>query len=157
MGCFIEYFTASSLGDICYCAVTVFDRNPRSMRDRKVDILIGDNRWIEFISLNGRHDFAVDIDQYMVGLWPLIERLETNCVADCCGFGAFNFTANFIHAMIDGLDCAELLAACDQAQRDITNVASSVVVSNRMNNLSDKRVMLRLIEHIQNCIHSHAN
>lgn len=124
------------------------------MRNHRDDILIGDDQWIEFISLEGRDDRLVEIDSYLVGLWPLIERLETECVAACCGFDAFDFTSEAILAALNGLDRASLLAACDQAQHDIAHVDSSIVVSHRMNNLADKQVMLQLLAHLHRCIAS---
>lgn len=126
------------------------------MSDHQDDIFIGENHWIEFINLEGRYHLAVEIDPYLNDLWPLIERLETDCVAACCGFDAFDFTSEAIHMVMDGLDRARLLTACDEAQRNIRNVPSTVVVSKRMNNLADKQVMLQLIGHIHNCISSPA-
>ena len=59
-----------------------------TQRDHQYDIQIGDDAWIEFISLDGRYEQAIDIDPLLGELWPLICLLETHCVADCCGMDA---------------------------------------------------------------------
>jgi hypothetical protein len=122
------------------------------MRQHKDDILIGDDKWIEFISLEGRYDQAVEVDQYLNGLWPLIEKLETHCVAGCCGFDAFDFTQDGIYQALDNLNCHQLLEACTVAQNLIWSVESTVIVSTRMNNLADRHVFMQLLEHVENCI-----
>lgn len=126
------------------------------MRDHKDDILIGDDQWIQFISLDGRYQLAIEVDEHLGDLWPLIENLETYCVAGCCGFDAFDFTSDAIHSTIQGMNCLQLLRACKQAQESIAAVDSSVVVSTRMNNLADKAVMLMLLQHIENSIKAFA-
>ncbi len=63
-----------------------------TQRDRQYDIQIADDAWIEYIDIEGRYDQATDIDALLDGLWPLICRLETHCVAGCCGMDAYDFT-----------------------------------------------------------------
>ncbi|MDN2714282.1 DUF6331 family protein [Janthinobacterium sp. SUN120] len=120
-------------------------------RDRQYDIQIGDDAWIEFISLDGRYDQAIDIDALLNGLWPLICRLETYCVAGCCGMDAFDFTPEGIAAALVDLDRAQLHAACAQARIAVAAAASDVFTSNTLNHMADKRVFLQLLEHVERC------
>ena len=121
-------------------------------RDRQYDIQIGDETWIEFISLDGRYDQAIDIDALLDGLWPLICRLETHCVAGCCGMDAYDFTREGVATALLELDRAHLHAACVAARIAVTATASDVLLSNTMNHFTDKRVFLQLIEHLDECI-----
>lgn len=121
-------------------------------RDRQYDIQIGDDAWIEFIDLDGRYDQAVDIDALLGELWPLICRLETHCVAGCCGMDAYDFTPEAIATALLELDRAQLHASCAQAKIAVTAVASDVLLSSTMNHYADKRVFLQLLEHLDACI-----
>ncbi|WP_332860288.1 DUF6331 family protein [Janthinobacterium svalbardensis] len=121
-------------------------------RDRQYDIQIGDDAWIEFIDLDGRYAQAIDIDALLGELWPLICRLETHCVAGCCGMDAYDFTREGIATALLELDRAQLHAACAQARAAVTAVASDVLLSNTMNHMVDKRVFLQLLDHLDACI-----
>lgn len=121
------------------------------MRRNKDDILIGDDKWIEFISLDGRHDQAVAIDHYLDGLWPLIQKLETQCVAACCGFDAFDFTEDAIREAVGDMNCDQLRIVLTEAKNKIEVIGSDVIVSTRMNNLADRKVLMQLLDHIERC------
>jgi len=121
-------------------------------RDHKYDIPIGEDAWIENIDIAGRYAQAVDIDAHLAGLWPLLERLETECVADCCGFDAYDFTREGIAAALPGLEPTQLHAAYAAATRALAALPGDVILSSRMNNLAHKRMLLRLLEHIDSCI-----
>ena len=121
-------------------------------RDRQYDIQIGDETWIEFISLDGRYDQAIDIDAMLNGLWPLICRLETHCVAGCCGMDAYDFTREGIATALLELDRAHMHAACIKARDAVTAATSDVLTSATMNHYADKRVFLQLLEHLDECI-----
>ena len=120
-------------------------------RDRKHDIQIGDETWIEFISLDGRYEQALDIDALLAGLWPLICRLETHCDAGCCGIDAFDFTCESIDTALLELDRAQLHAACLQARAAVAAAGSDVLTSKTMNHIADKRVFLQLLGHLERC------
>ena len=121
-------------------------------RDRQYDIQIADDTWIEYLDIAGRYDQAIDIDALLDGLWPLICRLETHCVAGCCGMDAYDFTREAIVTALLELDRAQLHAACAAARIAVAATASDVLLSNTMNHYADKRVFLQLIEHLDECI-----
>ena len=121
-------------------------------RDRQYDIQIADDAWIEYIDIEGRYDQATDIDALLDGLWPLICRLETHCVAGCCGMDAYDFTREGVATALLELDCAHLHAACAAARMAVAATASDVLLSNTMNHYADKRVFLQLLAHLDECI-----
>ena len=123
-----------------------------TQRDHQHDIQIGDDAWIEFISLDGRYEQAIDIDPLLGELWPLICLLETHCVADCCGMDAYDFTREAVNTALLELDRAQLHGACAQAHSAVAAAASDVLLSNTMNHYADKRVFLQLLEHLDKCI-----
>ena len=85
-------------------------------------------------------------------LWPLICRLETHCVAGCCGMDAYDFTREGVATALLELDRAQLHAACMAAKEAVTAAASDVLTSATMNHFADKRVFLQLLEHLDECI-----
>ena len=121
-------------------------------RDHQYDIQIAEDAWIEHIDLGERYAQAVGIDEHLEGLWPLICRLETHCVAGCCGIDAFDFTRAGVAAALLELDPAQLHAACAQARGAVAAAASDVFMSNTLNHIADQRVFLQLIEHLDRCI-----
>ncbi|WP_426088403.1 DUF6331 family protein [Janthinobacterium sp. PSPC1-1] len=121
-------------------------------RNRQYDIQIGDDAWIEYIDIAGRYDQATDIDALLDGLWPLICRLETHCVAGCCGMDAYDFTREGVATALLELDRAQLHAACATAKKAVTAAASDVLTSATMNHFADKRVFLQLLDHLDECI-----
>ena len=123
-----------------------------TQRDRQYDIQIADDAWIEYLDIEGRYDQAIDIDALLDGLWPLICRLETHCVAGCCGMDAFDFTREGIATALLELDRALMHAACVAAKAAVTAAASDVLTSTEMNHFADKRVFLQLLEHLNECI-----
>ncbi|MGX9729781.1 DUF6331 family protein [Janthinobacterium aestuarii] len=123
-----------------------------TQRDHQYDIQIGDDAWIEFISLDGRYEQAIDIDPLLGELWPLICLLEAHCVAGCCGMDAYDFTREAVNTALLELDRAQLHAACAQAHSAVAAAASDVLLSNTMNHYADKRVFLQLLEHMDECI-----
>ncbi|NUA31864.1 DUF6331 family protein [Cupriavidus basilensis] len=52
------------------------------------DISIGEDKWIPFIDLQGKYHDAVDIDEWLAPILPLLDWLETECIAGCCGIDA---------------------------------------------------------------------
>jgi hypothetical protein len=121
-------------------------------RDHRYDIQIADDAWIEYIDIAGRYDQAIDIDALLGELWPLIYRLETHCVASCCGMDAYDFTRTGIATALLELDHAQMHAACAAAKVAVTAVASDVLTSTAMNHFADKRVFLQLLDHLDACI-----
>ena len=124
-------------------------------REHQYAIQIADAEWIAYVPIDGDLANAIDIDGPLAGLWPLIDPLESHCVAGCCGFDAYDFTREGVEAALHGLDLAQLRAACAHARSAVAAAAGDVFVSARMNNYVHKVMLLRLLDHLDSCIASH--
>jgi hypothetical protein len=121
--------------------------------DRPVnDILIGDDEWIEFVDLEGRYDLAVEIDDCLTPISDLLECLERHCVAECCGFAAYDFTKKWVLNVTADLDHENLRCRIDDVIAEVSQKESSVLMSTRMNNLADRSVFLQLLKHIRDAV-----
>ncbi|AIO28077.1 DUF6331 family protein [Burkholderia cepacia] len=124
-------------------------------KPHKDDIGIGPDRWIEFGDLSGRQAQAVAIDPCLAAVMSLIDALETDCVAACCGIDAFGFWPDEIAVAVSTLDRAALARLADDllsVQRAIDALPSDLVVSTRMNQFFRKAVLLELLAHIRTTI-----
>lgn len=116
------------------------------------DIQIGPSRWIEFIDLDGRYDQAVPVDAVLAELSELWRALELRCVAECCGFRAFDFTPEGIANATADMDVSALRKSLNGAIREVAALDSTVVVSTLLNNLADRKTLLDLLSHVQSCL-----
>ncbi|VWB17701.1 hypothetical protein BLA6993_00665 [Burkholderia lata] len=124
-------------------------------KPHKHDISIGPDRWIEFGDLSDGHAQAAAIDPSLAEVMPLIEALETNCVAECCGIDAFGFWPDEIEVAVATRDRDALARLVDDllsVQRSIDALPSEIVVSTRMNHYFRKAVLLELLAHIRTTV-----
>lgn len=112
------------------------------------DIQIGEDEWIPFIALDGRWQDAATVDELLQPLSPLFDRLETHCVAGCCGLLAFDFLAESVDAAARELDCARLLQALETVAAAVGQLPQSVLLSQRLNNYIDKTTFLQLLRYL---------
>ena len=121
--------------------------------EHKNDILIADGVWIEVMDLAGCYAQAHEVDPYLHGLWQLLARLETQCVASCCGFDAYDFSGAAVHAALDapGADATAWRKALAEAMQAIA-AAPEALVSSTMNNYVDRRALLQLLAHLDSSI-----
>ena len=119
------------------------------------DLLIGEDEWITFV----QHDWAKEtwlyIDNILEPLEPLFSRLEKNCVAQCCGLGAFSFTREDIILATAQLETNPLADALNQAVRKLELLTNDVLGSKRLNNGIDRGTMIDLLRYIRDTITSH--
>jgi hypothetical protein len=121
----------------------------RSSTVPKNAILLGAGKWIEHIDLTGRYGAAVNVDLLLKGLEPVWSALETECVAGCCGFDAFDFSAENIAIATAKLNSAVVCAQLSKLRLELGSLGADVVVSQRLNNYADQRVFDALIAHLQ--------
>jgi hypothetical protein len=118
------------------------------MKPPKNAILLAEGRWIEFIELDGRYDSAMSIDHLLSDTGSLWASLEKFCVADCCGFDAFDFTLEAIKDASRFLDPAEQCHHIGRLKTALSEFGADVVVSKRLNNYADIRVFNALLDHL---------
>ncbi|MGS0891289.1 DUF6331 family protein [Burkholderia stagnalis] len=119
------------------------------------DISIGQDRWIETGDLADGHARAVDIDPCLALVMPLLDSLETHCVAGCCGIEAFDFWPDEIEAAAGSRHHDErvrLSGDLATVYRSIDGLPADVVVSTRMNQYFRKAVVLALLAHIRTVV-----
>ncbi len=116
------------------------------------DISVGPDRWITFIDLEERQSAAIEIDEILKPVFPFLELLENDCVAECCGIDAYTLWPDDIVEACRQFDPLELLQKIEQIRKRVSDTDGDVVVSHKINNYFDKGVFLRLIDHITSSI-----
>ena len=124
----------------------------KDSRPQPDDLLIGENRWITYV----QHDWAnikwYYIDEIIQPLSSLLERLQIDCVAECCGLDAFSFFPEDILGVTPEFEresTAELLTVAIAAVEQLT---ANALGSKLLNNAIDRETMLELLRHIRETV-----
>ena len=112
------------------------------------DISIGKDKWITFIELDGGQSSAIELDEILKPIEPFVTSLETECVAACCGIGAYALWPEDIATAAKHTDRAELRRCLDAVQTHIAKTNGDTFVSQRMNNFFHRATLLELFNHI---------
>lgn len=116
------------------------------------DISIGPDKWIKWVGLVESENNLFDMDEYLEPTKEFWLRLETDCVAACCGINAFVLWPENIRFAAADLDVDYLKACFNRLRKVIIESDCQIVNSTRLNNLFHKKVFLQLIDHILNCL-----
>ena len=111
-------------------------------------ILIGDNLFIEELPVdyNGK---LLDLDPYMAPLNIFFDKLEVECVRECCGIEAFSFMPEDIQKALVGLSAETVIIQLKAMQTAIEEQWWNKTVSSTiLNNNFDRKVFLQLLSHI---------
>lgn len=117
-------------------------------------ILIGNNLFIEELPVdyNGK---ILDLNPYIAPLNIFFDKLEVECVRECCGIQAFSFIPEDIHKALVGLSAETIVTQLKAMQTAIEEQWwYNTVGSNILNNNFDRKVFLQLLEHIIKTIES---
>jgi hypothetical protein len=120
------------------------------------DIAIGKDQWIRWVDIQGRREFAVDIDWLIAPMQEFWMLLESNCVAGCCGIDAFGLWPEDIQRASKGLADASLRDKFAALRTFVQQSGASTFVSTRLNNFFDRAVLLQLLDHISRHIATEA-
>jgi hypothetical protein len=113
-------------------------------------IRIGPDRWIEEIDLADQRSSAVDIDGLVSEFEALWAALETECEAQCCGFGAFDFAPAAIQRAASRLASTEDMGRkVGTLRTDLEALAADVYISRRLNCYCSRGAMDALLSHLQ--------
>lgn len=112
-------------------------------------ILLGEGKWIEHVDLTGRYESAVNIDLLVHGLESMWAALETECVAECCGLDAFDFSPESIKEAASKLDLRDTCVKLDSLQAQLSLLGADVLVSKRLNNYCDRIEFNALLDHLR--------
>lgn len=122
-----------------------------------MSILIGNNLFIEELPIdyNGK---ILDLDPYIVPLNAFFDKLEVECVRECCGIEAFSFMPENIHKALVGLSSESIVTQLKAMQTAIEEQWwYNTVGSTILNNNFDKKVFLQLLAHIIKTIEDNTN
>lgn len=111
-------------------------------------ILIGNNLFIEELPVdyNGK---LLDLDPYMAPLNIFFDKLEVECVRECCGIEAFSFIPDDIQKALVGLSAETIVTQLKAMQTAIEEQYWCKIVSSTiLNNNFDRKVFLQLLDHI---------
>jgi hypothetical protein len=113
------------------------------------DISIGKDKWIRWIHFDSTSDNDLfEIDDLLGPTFDFWDKLETQCVAGCCGIDAYTFWDDDIKFAVDKMDKAELIKNLLSAKTEIESRSETIVISRKLNNLIDKSVFIQLLDHI---------
>ena len=120
-------------------------------------ILIGNNLFIEELPIdyNGK---LLDLDPYIAPLNAFFDKLEVECVRECCGIQAFSFMPEDIQKALVGLSVETIVTQLKAMQTAIEEQWwYNTVGSTILNNNFDKKVFLQLLAHIIKTIEDNTN
>ena len=111
-------------------------------------ILIGNNLFIEELPVDYSGKL-LDLDPYIVPLNTFFDKLEVECVRECCGIEAFSFMPEDIHKALVGLSAETIVTQLKAMQTAIEEQWWCKTVSSTiLNNNFDRKVFLQLLNHI---------
>ena len=111
-------------------------------------ILIGNNLFIEELPVDYSGKL-LDLDPYIVPLNTFFDKLEVECVRECCGIEAFSFMPEDIHKALVGLSAKTVITQLKAMQTAIEEQYwCKTVGSTILNNNFDRKLFLQLLNHI---------
>ena len=111
-------------------------------------ILIGNNLFIEELPVDYSGKL-LDLDSYIAPLNAFFDKLEVECVRECCGIEAFSFMPEDIHKALAGLSAETVITQLKAMQTAIEEQWwYKTVGSTILNNNFDRKVFLQLLNHI---------
>ena len=111
-------------------------------------ILIGKKLFIEELQIDYSGKM-LDLDPYIAPLNTFFDRLEVECVRECCGIEAFSFMPEDIQKALVGLSVETVITQLKAIQTAIEEQWGYKTVSSTiLNNNFDRKVFLQLLDHI---------
>lgn len=112
------------------------------------DIHIGEKERIHWQDVDYSTGSTYDID-YAINQHPdFWSALQIFCTPDCCGLDAFRFYPDDIADASKQVDKAILKQVLTKLRRDIVDSGKEVITSSILNNLVDKTIFIKLLDHI---------
>ena len=113
-----------------------------------MSILIGNNLFIEELPVDYSGKL-LDLDPYIALLNAFFDKLEVECVRECCGIEAFSFMPEDIQKALVGLSVETIVTQLKAMQTAIEEQYwCKTVGSTILNNNFDRKVFLQLMNHI---------
>lgn len=117
--------------------------------DELKDIKIGpgNNDWIEWIEFDPDKSELLDVDLLILERKEFWDKLEVECVKECCGFDAYSFYPETISAAKKNEK--EFDNYLENFIKQVVKSKNIILISGYMNQLVHKTTFLKLLEHIK--------
>jgi Family of unknown function (DUF6331) len=92
-------------------------------------------------------DNLLEVDELLTPSFDFFDKLEIQCMSECCGIGAFSFKPGDIEKASKNLDKFELIEVFERTIEKLNDAAEKTVISSRLNNLFNKSTFIQLLEH----------
>lgn len=116
--------------------------------ENKSDIHIGETERIHWVEFDTSSNDLFEIDYIIAKHDDFWTFLQIFCVPDCCGLDAFRFYPDDIKNAASHVDKELLKSDLSKLKIDLLSSDKDIIISSRLNNLVDKTVFIRLIDHI---------
>lgn len=114
-------------------------------------ISVGEDRWILMDEAIPGPGGAERLDLLLQPVMPLLDLLETHCVAECCGIDAYALWPDDIKGAVVKLNVdnrTQLLKCLDCLIDDVQKSQADVFVSMRLNQFFKKDALVELLRHL---------
>ena len=118
--------------------------------ENKSDIHIGETERIRWVEFDISNNDLFDVDYIIAKHDDFWTFLQIFCVPDCCGLDAFRFYSEDIVNASKNVDKEALRQDLSKLKIDILKSGKAIISSDRLNNLADKTVFIKLLNHIIN-------
>ncbi len=124
-----------------------------SVQNDLIGIPIGPQQWIVRDS-HIKHDEAVNVDRLLKPLNDFLRRLETACVADCCGMAAFDLYPENINERLSQDDKLKVIPLLESTIQTLQELPAShqYLKSERLNSTLTRAAMVQVFQHILDVI-----
>ena len=116
--------------------------------ENKSDLHIGETERIQWVEFDTSSNDLFEVDYIIARYYDFWTFLQIFCVPDCCGLDAFRFYPEDIVNAATHIDKEALKQDLSKLKIDIINSDKEIISSDRLNNLVDKTVFIKLLDHI---------
>ena len=116
--------------------------------EHKSDIHIGETERIHWVEFDTSSNDLFNVDYIIAKHDDFWTFLQIFCVPDCCGLDAFRFYPDDIVNASNHIDKQVLKDDLVKLKLDLCRSDKDIVISSRLNNLVDRTVFIRLLDHI---------
>ena len=112
------------------------------------EINIGQDEWIPYVDIDGQQANATNLDKFIAPMESFLTRLETICMAECCGIDAFRFWPEDIRRATAGSDIQSLAQDLAALREFVEKSKADVFISTWLNQYFHRTEILQLLDHI---------
>jgi len=116
--------------------------------ENKCDIHIGETERIHWVEFDTSNNDLIDVDYIVAKHDDFWTFLQIFCVPDCCGLDAFRFYPEDIKNAVNHVDKEQLKRDLSTLKNHLLESDKDIVISSRLNNLINKTVFIKLLDHI---------